>query len=113
MGAWRTDSFDNDVACDWKYDLEEKDDLDLVDSTLEEPLEQGEEYLDSDFCCAAIAACEVPPLLHGVSRRQKRWRRLFGGASRNSAHRTNTTSGRKTLRSIRLSPIDRPLSPTR
>jgi hypothetical protein len=65
MGAWGTDSFENDMACDWKYDLEESDDLQLVEDTFTELLEDGEEYLDSDFACAAIAACEVLARLKG------------------------------------------------
>lgn len=65
MGAWGTDSFDNDTACDWSYDLEEADDLSLVRETLARVFEEGDEYLDSDAACEALAACEVIARLKG------------------------------------------------
>lgn len=65
MGAWGTDTFDNDTAGDWGYDLEEHADLSLVRSTIEQALSVGSEYLDSDLGCTSLAACEVLARLQG------------------------------------------------
>lgn len=66
MGAWGHQAFDNDMANDWAYGLEETDDLSLVESAFAE-LEQGadDEGLDSDLACNALAACEVLARLRG------------------------------------------------
>ncbi len=65
MGTWGVLAFDNDTADDWAYDLEDVDDLALVKSALGEVLEAGEDYLDSDLACDALAACEVLARLRG------------------------------------------------
>lgn len=59
MGAWGVNTFDNDTACDWTYELENVDDLSLVRETLARVLAVGNEYLDSDDACEGLAACEV------------------------------------------------------
>jgi hypothetical protein len=65
MGAWGNLAFDNDTACDWSYDLEKSTDLSLVEQALTELEEIGEEYLDQDIACGALAACEVIARLQG------------------------------------------------
>lgn len=65
MGAWGTDTFDNDTACDWSYGLEEVSDLSLVHETIESLLEIGDDYLDADLACEGLAACEVIARLKG------------------------------------------------
>jgi hypothetical protein len=65
MGAWDVDSFGNDTACDWAYDLEDATDLSYVREALDAVLEVGDEYLDSDEACMALAACEVLARLKG------------------------------------------------
>lgn len=65
MGAWGSDSFDNDAACDWSYLLEESRDLSLVESTLKAAAGSEGEYLDADAGCEALAACEVVARLRG------------------------------------------------
>jgi hypothetical protein len=65
MGAWDADTFDNDAACDWASELEETSDLSCVADTLSAVLETGDEYLDSDDACRALAACEVIARLKG------------------------------------------------
>jgi hypothetical protein len=65
MGAWSAESFGNDTACDWSYGLEDVDDLSLVGQSFEAVLDEGDEYLDSDVACEAIAACEVIARLKG------------------------------------------------
>lgn len=65
MGAWGADSFDNDTACDWTAELEESSDLSVVADALQCVIEIGDEYLESDVACEAIAACEVIARLKG------------------------------------------------
>lgn len=65
MGARDVDTFDNDTACDWAYDLEGTADLSYVRDAIGAVLEVGNEYLDSDEACMALAACEVLARLKG------------------------------------------------
>jgi hypothetical protein len=65
MGAWDVDTFDNDTACDWAYELEQSADLTCVRDALNTVLDTGDEYLDSDDACRALAACEVIARLKG------------------------------------------------
>lgn len=65
MGAWGHDTFDNDSACDWAYELEECDDLSFIEETLNQVIECGDEYLDSDEASRALAACDVLGRLRG------------------------------------------------
>lgn len=65
MGAWGELAFDNDTANDWAYELEESDDFALVESALTEVEELGDEYVDQDVACNALAACEVLARLRG------------------------------------------------
>jgi hypothetical protein len=67
MGAWGVLAFDNDAANDWAYDLEGAKGLSLVESALEAVAAVGEDYLDSDVACNALAACEVLARLQGRS----------------------------------------------
>ena len=59
MGAWSHESFGNDDACDWVLQLEQSNDFDLVESTLDELLSVGGEYLEAPEASVAIAAAEV------------------------------------------------------
>lgn len=65
MGAWDVDTFDNDTACDWTYQLEEHDDTGLVADTLARVLTVGNDYLDADAACEGLAAAEVVARLRG------------------------------------------------
>ncbi len=65
MGAWSVESFGNDTACDWSYELEEARDLSVVHATLRKVLSASDKYLDSSEACEAIAACEVIARLQG------------------------------------------------
>lgn len=65
MGAWSAESFGNDTACDWVCGLKDAEDLGLVRETLQQVVEVGEEYLDSDPACQALAACEIIARLKG------------------------------------------------
>jgi len=59
MGAWGHLAFDNDTANDWAYELDEVSDLSPVESAFEELEEIGDDYVDQDVACCALAACEV------------------------------------------------------
>jgi hypothetical protein len=65
MGAWGVNTFDNDTACDWKYDLEKAKDMSIVVGTLGAVLAAGDDCLDSDEACNGLAACEVVARLKG------------------------------------------------
>lgn len=65
MGAWAADSFGNDTACDWAYDLEDSKDISLVEDTLDKVLNEGDGYIDSSDATEAIAAIEVIARLQG------------------------------------------------
>lgn len=65
MGAWGIKTFDNDSASDWAFGLEEVEDLSLVESAFDELEATGDDYLDLDIACNALAACEVLARLRG------------------------------------------------
>lgn len=62
MGAWGTDPFGNDVACDWKYRLEGTDDLSLIERTLR--MVVGD-YFEASEAEEAIAAADTLARLRG------------------------------------------------
>jgi Domain of unknown function (DUF4259) len=106
MGAWDVDTFDNDTACDWTYQLEDVDDLSLVREALASVIDIGDDYLDADLACEALAACEV------VARLKGNW------GKRNSYTETadawvesHQQSPPTNLISVAVSVIDRILSP--
>ncbi|SDL32124.1 protein of unknown function [Paenibacillus sp. OK060] len=63
MGAWGTGIFENDDVLDWKADLLDSDDIELIEETIEEVLE--EEYIDSDLASNALGAIEILAALQG------------------------------------------------
>lgn len=65
MGAWGHDTFENDIAGDWVVELESADDLSLVVDALQEVEASGDDYLEQDMACRALAACEVLARLRG------------------------------------------------
>jgi hypothetical protein len=65
VGAWGELAFDNDSANDWAYGLDDVNDLSLIESTFAELEAVGSQYLDQDFACNALAACEVLARLRG------------------------------------------------
>ena len=64
MGAWAEDTFGNDTACDWIGGFLEDPGLPVVQSSIQAVLDE-EDYLDSDFACECLAACEVIARLQG------------------------------------------------
>jgi len=65
MGAWSHEAFGNDDAADWIAQLEERNDLGLVESTLDAVLAIGDDYLEAPEASEAIAAAEVVARLQG------------------------------------------------
>ena len=65
MGTWSYESFGNDDACDWSYELEEVDSLSFIEATLDAVLASGDEYLEAPEASQAIAAAEVIARLQG------------------------------------------------
>ena len=57
MGTWSHESFGNDTANDWAYELEDATDFSVIEAALQVALD--EEYLDADLAMEAIAAVEV------------------------------------------------------
>jgi hypothetical protein len=61
MGAWRVLALDND----WAYGLDDVENLSLVELALDQVVDVGDDYLDQDIACNALAACEVLARLRG------------------------------------------------
>ena len=59
MGAWSHESFGNDDACDWAAALAESDGLELIASTLDAVVANGDKYLETPEASRAIAAAEA------------------------------------------------------
>jgi hypothetical protein len=65
MGAWSHESFGNDDACDWVAELAESDGLELIASTLDTVVANGDRYLETPEASRAIAAAEAVARLQG------------------------------------------------
>jgi len=65
MGAWDTDPFGNDTACDWAYALEESEDFDLIEETLAKIEAAGDESIEAPDAEEAIAAADTLARLKG------------------------------------------------
>jgi hypothetical protein len=65
MGAWDCDPFGNDTACDWKYDLQETDDLAVISETIEKIHGAGRKYLGPREAEKAIGAADALARLRG------------------------------------------------
>ncbi|MDQ0721087.1 hypothetical protein QF049_002348 [Paenibacillus sp. W4I10] len=63
MGAWGTGIFENDDVLDWKADLLDSDDIELIEETIEGVLE--EDYIESDLASNALGAIEILVALQG------------------------------------------------
>jgi Domain of unknown function (DUF4259) len=65
MGTWAVDSFGNDDACDWTYEIEKSQDLSPVEEALNAVLNSGDSGVESYEAANAIAAIEVIARLQG------------------------------------------------
>jgi hypothetical protein len=59
VGTWSHEPFGNDSANDWAYGLEDQTDFSLVAQAIQNVLDNGNDYLDSDVAVEAVAAAEV------------------------------------------------------
>lgn len=67
MGAWGSDSFENDEAADWVDDFCDKPDPAVIVNTLSAVADiDAGEYLEASDCSAGIAAAEVVAALKGM-----------------------------------------------
>ena len=64
MGTWGVQTFEDDVACDWLYRLEDEPVLDVLTDSLRAAA--GEDYLDRDIGMEALCACEALAAVRGV-----------------------------------------------
>jgi hypothetical protein len=69
MGSWGPNSFENDDALDWVYDLEESTDTSVIVQALEAVTDNDGAYIEAPVGSVAIAAAEVVAALkgHGAS----------------------------------------------
>lgn len=59
MGAWGTKSFEDDSTCDWYDEFCDSDQsIDQLEDAFDDVIE-NEEYLDYEFCTAALGAAEI------------------------------------------------------
>jgi hypothetical protein len=65
MGAWDSDPFGNDTACDWTNDAERAADLSFIAKTIEKIHQQGGDYLEAGEAEEAIAAADTLARLRG------------------------------------------------
>jgi uncharacterized protein DUF4259 len=64
MGAWAADSFGNDDAMDWVFDLQKSSGLNIVRSAIAGVPDSGE-YIEAPEASVALAAAEVVAALLG------------------------------------------------
>jgi hypothetical protein len=59
VGAWGTESFENDAALDWLGDLAEGEPAQFRDALALVRGAEPDDYVDADDACAALAAAEL------------------------------------------------------
>lgn len=65
MATWAVDAFGNDFALDWAEDLQELKNMDAVEDTLNNALDNGDAVLEAPFAAEALVAIEVIARLQG------------------------------------------------
>src|SRR5471032_42773 len=65
MATWAVDAFGNDFALDWAEDLQELNNMDAVEDTLNNALDNGGDNLEAPFAAEALVAIEVIARLQG------------------------------------------------
>ena len=65
MSTWDSGTFDNDYAMDWVQDLLDTKSLELVETTLDNVIDNGGGELEAPFAAEALAAIEVLARLQG------------------------------------------------
>jgi len=65
LGTWGHDSFEDDDALDWVFELEKSTDTSVVFKALNAVTDGAEDLLEAPVCAMAIAAAEVVAALDG------------------------------------------------
>lgn len=65
MATWAVDAFGNDFALDWAEDLQELKNMDAVEDTLNNALDNRDAVLEAPFAAEALVAIEVIARLQG------------------------------------------------
>ena len=65
MGAWGFDNLENDTALDWLGDFCRDPNEAKISDAIAVVTEIGEDYLDADYCCEALAAAEIIAAING------------------------------------------------
>jgi hypothetical protein len=65
MSTWDSGTFDNDYAMDWVQDLLETKNLELIETTLDNVIDNGSGELEAPFAAEALAAIDVVARLQG------------------------------------------------
>ena len=65
MGAWGTDAFDNDTACDYAGEIAGTRNLTKLEATVDRVLQAGESYLEAPEAEEALAAADIIARLNG------------------------------------------------
>ncbi len=64
-GAWGVESFENDSALDWSYELETSKGVEFLAETFNRI--KGKPYLEADECSAVLAAADVLQSIRNAS----------------------------------------------
>lgn len=65
MATWAVDAFGNDFALDWAEDLQELKNMDAVEDTLNNALDNADAMLEAPFAAEALVAIEVVARIQG------------------------------------------------
>lgn len=65
MGAWGSDSFENDNACDYAAEVADGRDLSRLEGTLDQVLRIGSDLLESPLAEEGLAAADIVARLKG------------------------------------------------
>jgi hypothetical protein len=65
MGTWGLQSFENDEAMDWVWELNDSEEFAAIEDAFEAVTDEAEDYLEAMPCSIAVAAAEVVAALHG------------------------------------------------
>jgi hypothetical protein len=65
MGAWGTDTFDNDTACDFAAEIAGTRNLAKLEATVDRVLQMGDAYLEAPDAEEGLAAADIIARLNG------------------------------------------------
>lgn len=65
MGTWGLQSFENDEAMDWVWELTDSEQFAAIEDAFAAVTDEAEDYLEATPCSIAVAAAEVVAALNG------------------------------------------------